>query len=89
MTQKEFIDKTIEVLETDGWCRNDRTDEKGRHCVLGAFDMVSNGAVRYAVSSKLRKLVKNPVLWYWNDSLPLKSGKRTVIRTLKRLRNSL
>ena len=33
----DLIDKTIEVLERDGWCQFAMTNDEGRHCAVGAL----------------------------------------------------
>jgi len=33
----DIIDKAIEILERDGWCRLTETNEAGQHCAIGAL----------------------------------------------------
>ena len=43
MTNSEYLREAAAVLRKDGWVRGERTDIKGRHCILGAFDKASGG----------------------------------------------
>lgn len=34
---RALVKQTLEVLERDGWCKGQMTDEAGRRCALGAL----------------------------------------------------
>ena len=41
----KFIDRTIEILQTYGWCTGTFHDERGRYCVVGAMRKARNEAI--------------------------------------------
>lgn len=43
MTEAQMYRAAADILRRDGWCQGDRTDNNGRHCLMGALDEAIGG----------------------------------------------
>lgn len=84
----QVLEKAIEILETDGWCRKLMTDDKGHHCILGAMNKASFslGLEEYEAEELVRQQLEKEGFGgsylYYNDYVA--KDKRYVIRLLQR-----
>lgn len=46
----DVLEKAAEVIERDGWCQNQLTDEAGRVCLVGAIEKAAFGEIRSVAS---------------------------------------
>jgi len=88
----ELIDKAIEILERDGWCRGMFTDSEGRHCAIGALTAAQHemgniypsevSAVMLRMELVLEaELGQTTLLTQWNDKTA--KDRDDVIRVLR------
>ena len=98
MTNEEIAssyEDAAEVLEVGGWCQYHSHNYRGQHCLTGALYTVvpEPDAVLQPLKTLLhregRMTFGNPWVTQWNDRLPRKNGKRTVIRALRRAARQL
>ena len=90
------IDRAIETLREDGWCREEYVCDEGSVCALGAIGFregFSTSAVKYAVANDLDILLTPEMdsptdgVVEWNDSAF--RTKRQVVGAFQRLRSKL
>jgi len=76
-TVKDILARTVEILETDGWCQGLYTDPStGAHCLLSAlnkaFSELPYGPcdalkARTETITAIRQLISTPSIMLWND----------------------
>ena len=96
-----IYDEAADLIEKNGWLqyRVGRTDGRGPHCLLGALRVVypntkdTHDPIRTPLATMLhregRTSRENYEVFFWNDDLPRKNGKRTVVRALRRAARQL
>lgn len=94
---KVLVEKTIEVLERDGWCQRKLTNDQGQHCVLGAIVTATNesGTSHLDYMDTRRELNRLITDWgrddmaivRWNDAKHRRKGQ--VLRKLRKLKRRL
>ena len=82
-------ERSAALIEESGWCQYSSSNVHGQHCLTGALYTVipEPGAYLFPLVNMLhregRMAWSNPFATRWNDNLPRKNGKRTVIRALR------
>ena len=97
----QVYEEAADLIERNGWLQyvNGRTDGRGPHCLLGALRVVYPNTndvqdpIRLPLTTMLHRECRTPRVdyeaFFWNDNLPRKNGKRTVIRALRRAARQL
>ena len=97
----QIYDEAADLIEKNGWLQYHvgRMDGHGPHCLLGALRVVypntkdTHDPIRTPLTTMLYREGRISRLGYaaffWNDDLPRKNGKRTVIRALRRAARQL
>lgn len=71
MEAHEAVRKVRELLEARGWCQGEATSPDGRHCIIGALDMVTHPAggtdLYWDTQAFLRKVLGGSIA-VWNDA---------------------
>jgi hypothetical protein len=67
----DVLDRAVEVLKRDGWCRWALTNGRGEHCALGAIRSAGGKGQQRAVET-LNEMLSHPSagvspLIQWND----------------------
>lgn len=67
MNNKEFFEKTLEIIKTDGWCQGSFTSSYGAHCLAGALSIAAGGESWTPQFHIIANLIDTNSLTGWND----------------------